>query len=569
MAVYRITAPDGAEYEITAPDDATEDQVLAYALANYQQPQESKQEKYDRIHAELTERNNPADVSVTAGMSAPERAMAGIGRSIVETGRGLQQMAGFRSDEEVARDRQIDQELLGTGWGAAGNIAGGALQMMAPVPGAAVARLGSVAGRAAPYVGAAGRGAAFSGAQTVGEDESRAGNAAVGGAFGAAGQGLASGAGALAQRARSALTPTVQTAIQNARAAGIPLHLSQVTDSRFLKTLGSVANQLPFTGAARASRQQQEAFNRAVSRGFGEDAASVTDDVLQAARQRIGAVYDDVYSRNTIKLDDAALNKLAELEKSAARNLPADEAAVVRNQIEDIINATQDGAMPGQLYQAFRTDRLMPMESGARTFQSGLIREIRRVLDGAAERSVGPADAKLLAQARRQWRNLRTTEKSLSQVAGAGGDVRPASLWPIVNQSKGATPEMRELARIGQTVLKDPIPNSGTPERQLVYRLLGLGGAGALGGVSIPALAGMAAGGAAVGRAMNSPLAALALGQGRPMAGLARLAQPAPRALPAAAPAVGGLELDIAGGRVATPEEIARDAEVVRRARGR
>jgi len=564
MAVYRITAPDGGEYEITAPDDATEEQVLAYAQQNYQgaaQPEAS-------VPQAPATQAQPDALDPTEGMSVAEKFFAGMGRSIVETGRGIQQLAGLRSDEQVARDRQLDEALLGTAGGSVGNLAGGALQMMAPIPGAAAARLGAAAGRAAPYAGAAARGAAFSGAQTVAEDESRAGNTAIGAALGIAGQGVAAGAGRLAAGAKAQLAPAVQSAIANARSAGIPLHLSQVTNSRFLKTVGSVVNQLPFTGAAKASQRQQEAFNRAVSRGFGEDAASIGDDVLRAARQRIGAVYDDVYSRNNVMLDDAALNKLASIEQSASRNLPRDEAAIVKNQIDDIIEATQNGGMPGAMYQAFRTDRLMPMEAGSRSFQTGLIREIRKALDDAAERSVGPDDAKALSQARRQWRNLRTTEKSLNQVAGAGGDVRPASLWPIVNQSKGATPEMRELARIGQVVLKDPIPNSGTPERQLVYRLLGLGGAGSMAGVSVPALAGLAAGGAAAGRVMNSPLAALALGQGRPMAGLSRLAQPAPRLLPAAGPLVAG-EVDVVGGRRATPEDIERDSEIVRRARAR
>ena len=556
------------KYQQAAPAD--EGPWSRYQQMAAPQPEgETKQQQYERLLAELTARNNPAEGNATDGMPGWERFMAGVGRSIAETGRGIQQLVGLRSDEQVARDRQLDEALLDTTGGFAGNLAGGAVQMMAPVPGAAAARLSSVAGRAAPYIGAAARGAAFSGAQTVGEDESRAGNAAIGGALGAVGQGIAAGAGRLATGAKTKLTPTVQTAIENARAAGIPLHLSQVTDSRFLKTLGSVVNQLPFTGAAKASQRQQEAFNRAVSRGFGEDAPSLGDDVLRAARQRIGAVYDDIYSRNNVMLDDAALSKLASIEQSASRNLPKDEAAIVKNQIDDIIEATQNGGMPGAMYQAFRTDRLMPMESGSRSFQTGLIREIRKALDDAAERSVGPEDAKALAQARRQWRNLRTSEKALNQVAGAGGDVRPAALWPIVNQSKGATPEMRELARIGQVVLKDPIPNSGTPERQLIYRLLGLGGAGAMSGVSIPALAGLAAGGAAAGRVMNSPLAALAFGQGRPMAGLARMVQPAPRLLPAATPAVSGLELDISGGRVATPDEIERDAEIVRRAKRR
>lgn len=39
MAVFEITAPDGNTYEITAPAGATEQQVLAYARANYNQQQ--------------------------------------------------------------------------------------------------------------------------------------------------------------------------------------------------------------------------------------------------------------------------------------------------------------------------------------------------------------------------------------------------------------------------------------------------------------------------------------------------------------------------------------------------
>lgn len=35
MATYRITGPDGHQYNITAPDDATQEQVLAYAQAQY------------------------------------------------------------------------------------------------------------------------------------------------------------------------------------------------------------------------------------------------------------------------------------------------------------------------------------------------------------------------------------------------------------------------------------------------------------------------------------------------------------------------------------------------------
>ena len=38
MPNYKITAPDGNSYTVTAPEGATQDQVLAYAQANYQHP---------------------------------------------------------------------------------------------------------------------------------------------------------------------------------------------------------------------------------------------------------------------------------------------------------------------------------------------------------------------------------------------------------------------------------------------------------------------------------------------------------------------------------------------------
>lgn len=48
MARYRITAPDGGTYEITAPDDATEQQVLDYALSQIGGGQEQPRSSTER-----------------------------------------------------------------------------------------------------------------------------------------------------------------------------------------------------------------------------------------------------------------------------------------------------------------------------------------------------------------------------------------------------------------------------------------------------------------------------------------------------------------------------------------
>lgn len=575
MPTYEITAPDGKVLEITAPDGATQEQVLAYAQAQYK-PQAQP------------ERINPTD-----GMSTTGRVLAGAGKSVVDTGRGLKQLAtnnakrhssaitalvdrfGIDPAKRIAHgidaalgasqqrqqavideSRRLDAPLMETGGGMVGNIAGTVGQSLL-MPGAGAASLTGRLGTAAA------QGGAFAGSQPVASGESRGGNMALGAGLGAGGQGVSSGVARVGRGMADKISPQLLALYERAQQAGIPVHFSQLSDSKFVKTLASAVGYLPFSGSGAKAAAQQEAFNRAASRGFGEEAAVIGDDVLAQARQRIGGEFQDIYGRNSVRLDDEAMARLAEIEQAAARSLPPNEAQVVKNQIDDLLGMSDDGTMPGLAYQAFRTDRLIPLESGARTFQSGSIRDIRRALDEAASRSIGGDDAAKLATARGQYSNLKTVEKALKQVAGAQGSVRPASLWPIVQQAgPKATKEMKELARVGQ-MLKDPIPDSGTAARMLTYGALGTGGAadmqdGQLSDVGKLLLLGMTA-----GRAVNSKAAAKYLAKGnKPIEGLARLLKPLPRALPAT-----GASITIGGGRVATPEEIAADEEIVRRFR--
>ena len=45
MPKYRITSPDGRTFEVTAPDGASQDEVLAYAQANFDQGQSAASEQ--------------------------------------------------------------------------------------------------------------------------------------------------------------------------------------------------------------------------------------------------------------------------------------------------------------------------------------------------------------------------------------------------------------------------------------------------------------------------------------------------------------------------------------------
>lgn len=520
-----------------------------------------------RKRAEAPKRIDPTD-----GMPWWQQALAGVGKSAVDTGRGVMQVGSAIADQipgvdlsgyrqglqaEIDESRRIDAPLMNRGWGVVGNVAGQAAQMAVPVAGGA--KLTALIGKASPYAGAATRAAGFTALQPMATGQDRATEAAKAGALGAAGAGVAQGIGRLAARTQQAMSGPVQQSIELAKRAGIPLHLSQVTDSRFLKGLQAVTSHLPFTGAGKAAQNQQQAFNRALGRSFGADDAGVlSDDVMKAARNRLNAEYGDIYSKKVIAISDAPLRRMVEIEREAIENLTDDEARVVTKQLEKILSRVGDGELTGNQYQALRTS-LSGVAPG--TNLGRYVKALRDTLDETAQTALGPDDAARLAKIRGQWANLRTTEDALKQVAGAGGNVAPTSLWPLIR--KGSTKEMRELAKIGQNVLKNPIPNSGTPERDLILRMLGAGGAGAAGGMAMPVVAKTLGAGVGIGRLLNSPGAANLLGQGRPINSLARVAKvvgPKGLPLPAAAMRAGEmpLEIDVTGGTPVSDEEFLR-----------
>ncbi|WP_332823560.1 hypothetical protein [Stutzerimonas kunmingensis] len=539
MAVYRVTAPDGSEFEITAPDDATEEQVLAYAQQQFAQQQQPPQPEAPQRTPEeqraLEDALTGTSLDPTAGQSFLTNAHQGLGKFFADTGRGVGQMTGMVSQQDVDAARLRDEPLNNT-WGGVLGQGAGAMATLA-IPGAGAARLAQGAGRAAPYLAAAATGGGLAGLQPVATGETRAGNAATGAALGAAGQAVASGLGVLATKAASAVNPVVARSIEAARAAGIPLNVAQVTDSAPIRALQAATRYLPFAGATKASKAQQEAFNRAVGKSFGADASVLSDDVMKAARQKLGAEFDDIYSRNDVAVTPDVMRRLLAIEREAGENLVPEEAQIVRNQIERIVRKAQDGVMSGRAYQGVRSAIQTAEKKGGDIGR--LIKGVRSELDDAAAQSVGPDDAARLAKVRGGWANLRMTEEALSQVAGSAGNVRPAALWPLIR--KGSTKEMRELAKIGQNVLKETIGDSGTGPRTLYQSLLtgsvGAGGlmaggtAGAVG--ALTGLGKLAAVGAVAGKALNTDTASRLLAQGKPTAGLARLAKPLPRLLPA------------------------------------
>jgi len=159
MKEYKVKAPDGSIIRIKGPENATDEQLIQAAQAAYAQKPKAP-EVYDP----------------TEGMTTAQKFLAGTGKAFVDVGRGVGQLMGLVSKEDVDAARQRDQALMQTGAGVAGNVAG---NVAATLPTAFIPGVNTVTGGAAV-------GAALGGLQPVGTDESRLSNMAMGGAAGGA-----------------------------------------------------------------------------------------------------------------------------------------------------------------------------------------------------------------------------------------------------------------------------------------------------------------------------------------------------------------------------------------------
>ena len=258
MPTYTVRGPDGSEYDVTAPEGATEQQVLAYAQEQFSAPQG---DVFRHSDGRLTEKGWEREIQRQKVRrreevdSAPflDNVMAGLGRSYYTAGTGLKQfateklaertktigglleLAGLPSAKEATKDagayfdkslqdqqslidaeRVNTQDLMGTGGGIVGNIAGHASQLLLP---GSLAKAGAAKSALLPtsIAGNAAQGAVLGALQPVASGESRAGNATIGGLAGGAGSALFKGLAGTA-RGLASLMPAFRTASQEAAA---------------------------------------------------------------------------------------------------------------------------------------------------------------------------------------------------------------------------------------------------------------------------------------------------------------------------------------------------------------
>lgn len=539
MAKYRITAPDGGTYEVTAPDDATQEQVLAYAQANYSgKAEQGKSEQPGMVKS--------AVMGVARGA-----------KDVVDTGAqwlasGFDKLAGTKEGERVQQMNDTGKADFQREYGGStaadigrlgGNIA--ATWPVGGVLGTAVRGAGAAAGvgrivepmaqaiasggmRAGGVTGAAGlasrgAGGAVSGGAMAGLVDPE--SAATGVVIGAATPAVIRGSSKVFDATARALRPEVSATPLARRALemGAPLGIADLSNNGMVRGTRSILNDSLFTGGiGRAQNEAKQAwFNQQVGKTFGADAKSLTPEIMDTAKKRLGNEFDRIWGGNDLMVDNQLLVKLSGLRQNADL-LPQGEGKRLLSHLDDFesrIAQGADGAMviPGGVANRFQSS-LRKTSEGAQGFLKNDLLDMRQSVISAFNRSVSPQDAAALTANRGKYKAMKTVEpllqKSEAGVAGrTSGDVPPALLsQAVVNSYKGGVggAPLTELSQIGQRFLVDRTPQTGGSARAAIQNTA-LGGALAAGALTNPyTLLGIPAA-MGVNKALGSPALARGL----------------------------------------------------------
>jgi hypothetical protein len=456
----------------------------------------------------------PVVIDPTEGMSTFDKAAAGVGKAIVDTGRGLAGLVGMGDPEVVAESRRLDAPLMKTAAGFGGNVGGNVL--MALAPGGILKGAGALAGAAglggtASALGAAGsaamapttlKGAAALGgalgvAQPALDWSERGVNALTGAAAGAGGQAAFN---TLARIVRPNTSPNA-LALLDEGITPTPGQLLGGAAKRAEEGLTSV----PIVGDAIKKGQRRAvadlnraAFNRALA-PVGESlpkGAKIGRGAVEFVEDTLGAKYDALMPRLTTTADGQFISEVSQLRNSMGSGAidPAKAAQFERILNDQLLvkfqgpNATLTGEtlkqIEGDLGNLWRQYRAS-LDPDQRLLGDA-IRETQDILRRTVERS-NPQAATELRAINTGYANFKRVQRAASGLGADEGLFTPAQLQSAVkamdrSKDKGGfakgTALMQDLSEPAKSVLGNTVPDSGTPYRTLVS--LGAGGGAAL-----------------------------------------------------------------------------------------
>lgn len=531
MPTFRITAPDGRTFDVTGPEGSTAEQ----ALAQVQSAQGKKKEA------------PPIAGGVDPSGSFLENAAAGLGKAVVDTGRGIRGLTAPLLDKiaprapglsdlvtgrdpsraaevaaEVAESRRLDAPLMNTGGGLTGNIGGQILSAVAP--GGALAGLGklaSIAGAARTGNALAGLGTAAMAPTTI------KGAAALGGVAGAmqpaldmgdraqnVGLGALGGGGG--QAAFKGLARVVKpNTSANALAMldeGITPTPGQLLGGGF-KRVEEGLSSVPMVGQSIKNAQargindlNRAAINRAL-KPIGETLPEgmVGREAIEHTQAALGKKYDDLLPKLHTELDGKFIDDVQSLREMMGSGAIDPAMAqrfesILQSQVLQKIPKDGPAAFTGQTMKGIESDlgqmaaKLRSAPDPDQRMLGDAILEVQSILRKNVERS-NPDFADELKAINTGYANFKRVQRAAAGVGAEEGVFTAAQLQSAVkaldkSKDKGNFAKgnalMQDLSDPAKAVLAPKVPDSGTPFR--LASMAGAGGVagGALGGLISP-----------------------------------------------------------------------------------
>ena len=161
---------------------------------------------------------------------------------------------------------------------------------------------------------------------------------------------------------------------------------------------------------------------------------------MTSAKSRIGQVFNDVADRTSIPPEqtDQLIKDLDEISHNATRVLQPGEITPLQNQIDDLKAsiAANNGTISGDMYQRLTNAKsLLSKLEGQNSNTGDFAGDVRDAVDDAFARSAHPADQDALAQARYQYRVMRTVDQL--SAGSRTGDISPdAFMQKVLAQSR-------------------------------------------------------------------------------------------------------------------------------------